>query len=161
MLLGGWVSVTEAGNGRARRWSGSGASAYSGVMTDAERDTRIASLEAALTELRRELAQAQRPRIRSMRSTGRCPSCGGGRLLHFRAVKDVGHGHLHDLSLQKDYSKWLGLKDSNGPLEVFACRGCRLVEWSAATLDDVVPDGQTVVELVAAEDPDPNEGPYR
>lgn len=123
-------------------------------------DARIAALEAAVTELRRELALAQRPRMSSMRATHSCPACGGRTLLRFTTIKDVGHGATHELSLQKDYSAWWGLKSSGGMLEAFACRTCKLVEWHAVSLDDVVPDGVEVIELSGSDESPPSE-PYR
>jgi len=97
----------------------------------------------------------------SMRATGRCPACNGRRLLHFKRIKDVAHNGTVDMSLQKDYSVWWGVKLSAGTLEAFACRACKLVEWHAVTLDDVVPDGADVVELEGAGDDVPPSDPYR
>lgn len=132
-------------------------------MTDAEHMARYATLEAAIAELRVELARLQRPRIRSMRSTGRCPSCNGRRLLHFKRIEDAaGDGSSVQLSLQKDDSSfWSILGTDTGVLEAFACKGCRLVEWNAISLDDVKVDGTDVVEVEGPEDVDPASGPYR
>lgn len=126
-------------------------------MTDADRDARIHALEARVAELD---AQLRRPRMTSMRATGRCPACSGQRVLHFRKIKDVAHGGVHDLSLQKDYSPWWGVKLVAGALEAYACRTCKLVEWHAVTLDDVKPDGEDVVELII-DDVVPPAEPYR
>src|SRR4249919_3296077 len=122
---------------------------------------RIAALEAAVLELRQELAQRREPRARSMRQTHRCPVCGGGRLLHFRRIHEMAHGGMIDLALQKQFSTWWGIQLSAAVLEAFACRNCRLVEWHAITLDDVKPDGTTVVELEAADDAPIDPTPYR
>jgi hypothetical protein len=130
-------------------------------MSDSKRDARLTALEAAVAELRAQLAHARRPQIRSMRVTHRCPACNGGRLLHFRTIKDVTHGAVMNLSLQKDYSAWWGVKLSAGTLEAYACCGCRLVEWSAVTLDDIKPDGTDVVEITAPAEREPDTGPYR
>ena len=130
-------------------------------MSDSDRDARLTALEAAVADLRKELAVARRPQMRSMRVTHRCPACNGGRLIHFRNIKDVAHGGTHSLSLQKEYSSWWGLKLTAGTLEAFACRGCRLVEWHAVTLDDIKPDGEDIVEIVAAAESEPDVGPYR
>lgn len=130
-------------------------------MTDADRDARIAALETLVANMQGELARLRRPRIRSMRSTGRCPSCDGRRLLHFNRIKDVAHGSALDLSLQKDYSAWWGVKLTAGVLEAYACKACKLVEWSAVSLDDVQADGKDVLEIVGPEDTDPETGPYR
>lgn len=131
-------------------------------MTDAERDARFATLEGALADVRAELARLQRPRIRSMRSTGRCPSCNGRHLLHFKRIKEVANKGTVELSLGKDDSSfWSIIGTSTGVLEAFACKGCRLVEWNAVSLDDVKADGETVVEVVGPEDVDPATTPYR
>ena len=68
-------------------------------MSDSDRDARLTALEAAVADLRKELAVARRPQMRSMRVTHRCPACNGGRLIHFRNIKDVAHGGTHSLSL--------------------------------------------------------------
>jgi hypothetical protein len=130
-------------------------------MTDVERDARIAALEARLADLASELERARKPRMVSMRATGRCPACDGRRLLHFRRIKDVTKGGTLDLSLQKDYSVWWGVRLTAGALEAYACRSCKLVEWHAVTLDDVKPDGADVVELVDADESVPPGEPYR
>ena len=97
-----------------------------------------------------------------MRETYRCSACGGTKILHFAHVKDMAHNGMVDLSLQKVYSIWSGMKFSAGPLEAFVCRGCRLVEWHAISLAGVAADGTDVIELdgSAGERPmDPS--PYR
>lgn len=121
---------------------------------------RIAALEAAVAELRDEVERLRRGRTHSMQQTHRCPVCGGTRLFHFKRIKDLGHNQMIDLALQKDYSSWWGMQMSAAPLEAFACRNCRLVEWNAISLDDVQPDGKEVVELDGSEPPVPAE-PYR
>ncbi len=86
--------------------------------------------------------------------------CGGRRILHFRKIQEMTHGGMVDLSLQKEYSTWWGMKHSAGALEAYACRNCRFIEWHAISLDDVTPDGKEVVEIESAERPmDP--APYR
>jgi len=127
---------------------------------------RIEALEAAVAELREQLmAVTQRDsRIRSMHQAHRCPVCGGSRLLHFRAIKELGPNGPVDLSLQKEYTAWRfdRVKSSAGALEAFACRNCRLIEWHATSLDEVVVDGTEVVEIDGeAEPPVPAPGPYR
>jgi hypothetical protein len=127
-----------------------------------EESSRLAVLEAAVDDLRRALARAKPGQIRTMAHTHRCPACNGGVLLHFKRVGDVAHGKMIDLTLQKDFSAWWGVKMAAGALEAYACKNCRLVEWHAVSLDDVQPDGETVVELTAHDDPNANiEGPYR
>jgi hypothetical protein len=132
-------------------------------MTDAEHEARYTQLESALAELRAELEQLRRPRISSMRSTGRCPSCHGRRLIHFKRVKDVaGDTTTVDLSLQKNITSfWQIVGTAAGVLEAFACRACKLVEWNAISLDDVKVEGPEVVEVEGPADVDPAGGPYR
>jgi hypothetical protein len=48
-----------------------------------------------------------------------------------------------------------------GIVEAFACRDCRLVEWHAVSLDDVEPDGVTVVAIDEPDEPTVDDGPYR
>ena len=64
------------------------------------------------------------------------------------------------MSLQKEWSMFRGLKNSIAKLEAFACPNCCLVEWYAPSVDEVKPDGDTIVELVA-DDPGPGTDPYR
>jgi len=109
-------------------------------------DARFAALEATVTELREELTRLRAPR-RSMRETYRCSSCGGTKILHFTHVKDMAHNGMVDLALQKQFSTWWGVKNMAGALEAFACKSCRLVEWNAISLDEVVADGTEVIEL--------------
>jgi hypothetical protein len=124
-------------------------------MTEQTTNERIAALENAVADLQRELSDARRRQVRTMRSTRRCPSCGGHRLLHIREIKDMGHGRQYRLSLQKVISRWTGLvKKDPGTLEAFACTSCRLVEWHAASLDGIRADGVTIVEIVGADDHD-------
>ncbi len=132
-------------------------------MTEAEHHARYATLESAIAGLRAELARLQRPRISSMRATGRCPSCQGRRLLHFKRIEDVSDTGTVQLSLQKHHASfWSIIGTDTGVLEAFACRACRLVEWNAISLDDVRVDGTEVVELDGPDDADdPVTGPYR
>lgn len=130
-------------------------------MTDDADRTRITALEAIVADLQGELDRLRTPR-RAMRETYRCPSCGGTRILHFAHVKDMAHNGMVDLSLQKEYSNFWGMKHSAGALEAFVCRSCRIVEWHAISLDEVVADGEEVIELdgaVAHRPIDPT--PYR
>jgi hypothetical protein len=130
------------------------------VMAD-DTDQRIAVLEAALAEVRLELHRLREPRrTGSMHQTHQCPVCGGTRLLHFRKIQEMTHGGMVDLSLQKEFSTWWGIKHAAGALEAYACRNCRLIEWHAVSLDAVKADGNAVVEIESGERPmDP--APYR
>src|SRR3954454_6987931 len=99
-------------------------------MTDLE--LRLAALEDRVTDLQRQLAR----RHGSMAQTRRCPACGHGSLLHFTQVQEREHGGgLNELALHHDKG-WF-FTDNLAPLEAFACRQCRLVEWHARTLDAI------------------------
>lgn len=133
-------------------------------MAEQTTEARIAALESAVADLRRDLEAARRPQMRSMRVTRRCPACGGGRLLHCRRIKDVGYNMHFDLSLQKKISRFFGIErmqGAAGALEAYACRTCRLVEWHASTVDDVKPDGNEIVELTATDELPSPATPYR
>lgn len=135
-----------------------GRAAYHPRMSD---DSRITALETAIAELRDEVERLRAGRNRSMRDTLQCPVCGTTRILHFTRIKDLGHNEMVDLALQKQYSLWWGVKLSAAALEAFACRGCRLVEWHAISVDDVQPDGNEVVELDGTQRGAMVPGPYR
>ncbi len=124
-------------------------------------DPRITALETAVAELRDEVERLRAGRNRSMRDTLQCPACGSTRILHFTRIKDLGHNQMVDLALQRQYSIWRGVKLSAAALEAFACRGCRLVEWHAISLDDVEPDGNEVVELDGSQGGAMVPAPYR
>jgi hypothetical protein len=129
------------------------------MATDLE--ARLVTLEASLAELRVELARVTAKRLGSMRQTLRCPACGGGKLFHIRAVKDITDSGTTDLALQKEISIWGRVKLNAGVLEAYACRSCRLVEWCAASLDNVEADGEDVLEVNAPVEPELDDGPYR
>jgi hypothetical protein len=120
-------------------------------------EDRIASLEAAVASLREQLENIRQNPSPSMRA-GRCPSCRGDRILHFRKIREQTHGGLVDLSLQQ-HKRFLGFKPGD-PLEAFACRACGLVEWHVTSFDKLEVDGETVVEHVS-EPPPPSDDPYR
>ena len=95
-----------------------------------------------------------------MRQSHRCPACGGGRVLQVTVVEDMTGGVASvPLSLVKQHPLF-GTKHL-GPLEVFVCRSCMLVEWHAASLEGVAPDGKIVIEHEAPAEPDAETGPYR
>lgn len=121
-------------------------------------EDRLMALELAVSELRAEL-DAARTRIRTMRQTLTCPSCGGRRILHFRYINESNALGLTPLSLTTQYSGWRGVLPGD-PLEAFICKQCGLLEWHASGLENIEPDGEQVVELVHDEDAPPTP-PYR
>lgn len=120
---------------------------------------RLETLEAAVAELRAQLAAAPPGRMRAMRDTRRCPACGGGALLHFRNVREtVDGGDLAALGLTHEEG-WLSYKP-RAPLEAFACRACNLVEWHVIEFENVVSDGETIIAIDPEPAP-PKTGPFR
>lgn len=123
-------------------------------MTDLE--LRLAALEDRVTALQRELTR----RHGSMAQTRRCPACGFGSLFQFTQVQERKDSGMSELALHHAKG-WLHT-DSVAPLEAYACRRCRLVEWHARQLDGLVADGVKVVALEAeAEPPPPSDTPFR
>jgi len=121
-------------------------------------EERLARLEATVEDLTMRLGHAKPGQVHSMAHTHRCPACGGTTLLHVRRLKESTHGGLVDLTLHKQHSFWS--TTFQGALEAYACRTCRLVELHAVTLEDVVVDGDDVIEITAPPDPLPD-GVYR
>ena len=121
-------------------------------------ETRLEALERAVTELRAQL-EHERTRIRTMRMTHRCPSCGGKRILRFRHVDELDDNELKPLSLQRTWTFFGGWKGD--PLEMFACRACGFIEWQAPPLDNLKADGKNVIELVYDEAAVGEQAPYR
>ncbi|HEY5927122.1 MAG TPA: hypothetical protein VIV11_35785 [Kofleriaceae bacterium] len=129
-------------------------------------EARLAALDLAVEDLRAQLREAharldeERTRIRTMRLTHVCPSCGGKRVLQFRRVNEVGDSGVVPLSLNTKYRMWSGVHEGD-PLEAYVCRACGLVEWHAPAVDKLVPDGTTIIELTDPEPAPPERDPYR
>lgn len=121
---------------------------------------RLESLEAAMLEVRTRLATLRPERFHSMRDYLRCPTCGGGSLLHFREVRERTQHGMSPVALHhKD--GWF-INEAQAPLEAFVCRACSLVEWHVVTLEGVEPDGTYVVAYEQEPEPEaPSEGPFR
>src|SRR5689334_17814972 len=102
---------------------------------------RLEILETKVAELRSQLA---RTRNGSMRHALACPACGGRSLIHFRQVHEVAHNRLIEHALAHDHSIFWG-PDVHAPLEAYACRKCRLVEWYARDFEGVDEDGERIV----------------
>jgi hypothetical protein len=123
------------------------------------RADEIGALRASVAELESRLV-AERTRIRTMRHTVQCPSCGGRRILHVRAINDARDSGMAPLALNTRFSAWTGVKPGE-PLEAHVCRNCGLLEWHATGLDALKPDGKEIVELVSDADAPPQRAPYR
>ena len=123
-------------------------------------EARLAALELAVTELREELAR-ERSRIRTMRQTHQCPSCGSKRIVYFLRINESANTMDGVLPLGLDtHRSWRGTEGRN-PLHLYACRGCGLVEWHAPYLEYIKADGKTVFEVETdAPAPGPPD-PYR
>jgi hypothetical protein len=119
---------------------------------------KIRALEAALRQVRVELAAAVMGAFKTMRASRRCPSCGNGRLLHIPAAKELTKGGPTPLTVHHVDGFW-GAK-SHGPIEHFICRTCLLIESHAIDLVGVEPDGETVI-AIEPEPELPTGGPFR
>src|SRR5690349_17985024 len=119
-------------------------------MQESDHANRLARREAAVDELQAEGERLRLGRTRSMGQAGRRPVRGTAPVPRFRAVAEATHKGVVDVALHKERSFW-GDVGTAGSLEAFLCRGCRLVEWRAASTDGLEPDGDEVVELAAVE----------
>ncbi|MBA3460631.1 MAG: hypothetical protein H0T46_11750 [Deltaproteobacteria bacterium] len=123
-------------------------------------EEKVKALEAALQQVRAELATAVLGVFKTMRAARRCPACGGGRLLHIPAAKELTKGRSTPLTVHHVEGFW-GAK-SYGPIEHFICRGCLLIESHAIDLDGVEPDGESVIAIEPEPEPEmPSGGPFR
>lgn len=128
-------------------------------------EERIAALEARVAELTRKVAEQrdvldERQIWHSMARTLTCPACRGGSILVVKQVKDFADTEFIPLSLNPSSSIWNGVMPGD-PLHVYVCKNCRLVEWRVDSLDHLVPDGETIVELQRPDDAVPKAEPYR
>lgn len=129
-------------------------------------DTRLGAAELAIAELRARIEEldarlaAERTRIRTMRQTVQCPSCGGRRILHVRALYHGNYAGMAALSLIMRNGKWTG-PTWGDPMEAYACRNCGLVEWHAGPIERLTPDGENIIELVGDEPTPTTTSPYR
>lgn len=119
---------------------------------------RLAALEAEIGALRRELHAADRRRGGTMAETGRCPACGGRKLLHALEILDGDGGGRNKLALAQP-SIWSSRRV--GHLQAYICAGCRLVEWHVESLADVEPDGLRIRLIDGTDEGGQGGGPYR
>ena len=95
----------------------------------------------------------------AMRRTGRCPSCGGRRLLHIAKPTELAHAGVAPQAMHHTIGFW-GTR-MYGPIEHFVCRNCLLIESHALDLDGLEPDGKDVKAIEPEAEPEPPGGPYR
>lgn len=117
----------------------------------------LVALHETIEALRERVAHLERSL--DLKHSQRC-RCGGTVVLQFRRIPDVGETSVHDLALVQRV-RWTGTVRSTAPLEAWVCRACGLVEWRATNLDDIVADGEAVVEHRAPIEADAPIGPYR
>jgi hypothetical protein len=118
---------------------------------------RLAALEKEIALLRAEVEAMRAGRAPTIRSTGRCPACGGTKAIHVPKVLEQTHGGLQALAIAQDVS-WWGAKPV-APLSVYACSACGFVEWYVSTFEGIQIDGDKVRDASAQEPPEG--GPYR
>jgi hypothetical protein len=120
-------------------------------------EDRIAALEATVADLR---AQLEGPRRRdSMRNTLTCPCCGGGRIIGVAEILESKQGGLVPLAIGNEPGFWRAKRGV--PLQAYICRSCLYVEWHIASLEQLVPDGKTIIEMNRPDEQSPHDTPYR
>jgi hypothetical protein len=131
-------------------------------MSDPTLVARIAALEATIASLNEQLELTRRlPRYVSMHRARRCPECGGTSLFHVR-MRERNYADQFVPMVVQSYSTSIWRSpELQGTLECYACRSCGLVEWHASDLDKVIADGDQVRAIETAEEPPPDQGPYR
>ena len=125
-------------------------------MDPKETALRIAALEKEVALLRAELEALRAGRPPTLRSSGRCPACGGDKAVHVPRVMEEAYGSPKPLALTGD-ERWSGRKPI-APFEVYACAACGFVEWYVSSFEGVEVDGKTVIDASATI---PEGGPYR
>ncbi len=84
-----------------------------------------------------------------------CPACGHGEVLHAAMVLDRSEVGRNRMTLVQP---WVLGMDGAGPMEVWVCTGCGLVEWAVTDLTGVKPDGK---KLRLVQRDDGGASPYR
>jgi len=123
---------------------------------------QVDSLTHAVEELRGELGAARAWADLTMRSQGRCPACGGGKVLRVSPV----WGQQQNPPIRSTPMSLVCRIDSvwkpavlQGELEALVCRKCGLLELYAMDAATMEADGKVVREI---ESPDATAGgPYR
>jgi hypothetical protein len=97
--------------------------------------TQVEALREEVEALRAELATVRRGH--TIRGGGRCPACGGTKIVHAREViVPDAMGVKFPLSLAARIIAWTGAK-SVAPFSVYSCTACGLVEWYVTTFAGV------------------------
>ena len=122
---------------------------------------RVDALESANAVLREELERVRAAPKITMRSAGRCPSCGGGSLFHVKRILESTPDETKPQPLSLSWLAGVLSEKRHGPLELFVCRSCLLVEWRVGNLDDVTADGEAIVEIETKAEAFPMPAPYR
>ena len=119
---------------------------------------RLDEQDAELARMREELAEMQRHVRPSMRRTGRCPACDGGRIIHVAKPTELAHAGIAPQAVHHTTGFW-GTR-FYGPIEHFICRSCKLIESHAIDLEGLEPDGKQIFALELPDKPE-SDGPYR
>ena len=128
---------------------------------------RLAKLEAInehllqrVVELGIEVQRTRTGGFRSMRDARRCPACGEGSIVHVRRAQVPAAAGLTELGLSYTHSRWSGSTKPLGPIELYACRSCGLVEQHVVDWKEVHADGEDIVAIDPEGEP-PKGGPFR
>jgi len=113
---------------------------------------RLAALEKEVTLLRAEVDALRAGRAPTLRSSGRCPACGGDRAVHVPKVMEEAYGAPKPLALTGK-TRWSG-RDPIGAFEVYACTACGFVEWYVSSFERVEVDGKTILDASANDPPE-------
>lgn len=119
----------------------------------------MAALEEKVSELHRELARSSAGGFRGMRDSRRCPACGCARLLHIPAATELAKHGTAPLAIHHQNRFWG--PTSQGPIEHFVCCNCKLIESHVIDLADIDVDGETVIAIESAPEPESSGGPFR
>jgi hypothetical protein len=113
-----------------------------------------------VVELGIEVQRTRTGGFRSMRDSRRCPACGEGSLVHVRRAQVPAAEGLTELALVYTHSSWRGVTKPAGPIEIYGCRSCGLVEHHVVEWTSVHADGEDIVAIDPEGEP-PKGGPFR
>jgi hypothetical protein len=125
-------------------------------MDPNDHGVRLAALEKEIALLRAEVDAARANRAPTIRSTGRCPACGGTKAIYVPKVLENTHGGMVPLAVAHDVSWWKSTPVA--PLAAYVCTGCGFVEWYVSSFEGIEIDGDKVRDASAQP---PDGGPYR
>jgi hypothetical protein len=118
---------------------------------------RLAALEKEVARLRVEVEALRAGRAPTIRSSGRCPACGGDKAIFVPQVLEETHGNPKPLAMSGKMH-WWG-RTPIAPFQVYACSACGFVEWYVSTFEGIEVDGKNVHDASTVRPPEG--GPYR